>query len=529
MEEMMEKIDLLRQILRKERERKRLSQAKVAERMGISPSHLSGLENGKQGINLELLLKWCVNGLRLSPDRILEKWKPSFLFNGRKKRKRKKPKPEERCIECKTTEMKLFAKILCVGCYNKYVGTRHREDTKVPGIGGWLIPKATYVPRIRTSQILTKEYLLEEYVSKNKSVKEIAVESRCSPLTIYKMLKSYNIPLRDRASERRLKCNEEFFTSWSPKMAYVLGVIFTDGCLYPGRSKDPPGKAAVSYCRISQRDPEFLTKVLALMDSKARIYFAKQKRKGEIVGGIYSIIIYSEKIYDDLIGLGLTPHKSQTMKFPYVPPECMRHFIRGCWDGDGSVHISKDRSRTLAASYVSGSPDFIEGVVEELYRVGVYRLSEREKNGKSRLTIHERGKSYQIKVSAKESLENLFHYLYDGVDESLYLERKYENFLEGLTAPSEKISSKRTRLSLKPLCQLMKRERMRRGLSQRKVTETMGISYSYLSELEQGKYGLRLDLWIPWCSALGISPSYVIARWQDMGGFAIESHQGHGE
>ncbi|NIO20686.1 MAG: hypothetical protein GTN76_08095, partial [Candidatus Aenigmarchaeota archaeon] len=162
------------------------------------------------------------------------------------------------------------------------------------------------------------------------------------------------------------------------------------------------------------------------------------------MGGIYSILIYNEKIYDDLIGLGLTPRKSLTMKFPEVPPEYMRHFIRGCWDGDGSVFLSADGS--LGASFVSGSQDFIEGFIQELYKAGICKEAFRNGigpttegiEGKYPLVHHVRGKAHQIKVTSKKSLENLFHYLYDGVDESSYLKRKHETFLRGLaTMPKE--------------------------------------------------------------------------------------------
>jgi len=29
------------------------------------------------------------------------------------------------------------------------------------------------------------------------------------------------------------------------------------------------------------------------------------------------------------------------MAFPKIPDEYIRHFVRGCWDGDGTVYIEK--------------------------------------------------------------------------------------------------------------------------------------------------------------------------------------------
>jgi len=174
----------------------------------------------------------------------------------------------------------------------------------------------------------------------------------------------------------------------------------------------------------------------------------------------------------------------------------------------------------LVAKFDTGSLDFIQKLVQELYKIGVYRLAKDETTSNYPLTIHKRGKAYEIKIRARESLENLFHYLYDGVDESFYLKRKHETFLRGLTTMPKERSYKRYSKSLKSPCTVMRKERERRGLSQEKVAEAMGISKGFLCDLELGKLGLSWAVWIRWCSALRISPEYVIDRWERMGGFA---------
>ena len=56
--------------------------------------------------------------------------------------------------------------------------------------------------------------------------------------------------------------------------------------------------------------------------------------------------------------------------------------------------------------------------------------------GKYPLAIHKekRSKSYYIKIDSRENLEKLFDYLYDRVNESMYLERKFKIFAKGLGA-----------------------------------------------------------------------------------------------
>ena len=109
------------------------------------------------------------------------------------------------------------------------------------------------------------------------------------------------------------------------------------------------------------------------MDCDAKLYFSKERVYGKTkAGALYHFGISNEKLYDDIVNLGLTPNKSLTMQFPNMPNEFVRHFIRGCWDGDGSVYVDKyTRHNTLCASFVSGSLEFVEAMVKNLVKAGL--------------------------------------------------------------------------------------------------------------------------------------------------------------
>ena len=155
------------------------------------------------------------------------------------------------------------------------------------------------------------------------------------------------------------------------------------------------------------------------MNCNAKIqHIPKKEYISGIRGEIYQIRVQHNKVYDDLLKLGLTPNKSLTIKFPPIPPEHVRHFIRGCWDGDGSVYIDSG-SGTIRASFVSGSYDFIQGMLNELEREGFRKRKPYELTRKS--------KSYYFRVTGSEC-NKLYHYLYDDVPPTKYLERKYEIF-----------------------------------------------------------------------------------------------------
>ena len=331
-------------------------------------------------------------------------------------------KKHDRCVKCGTTRFKHLARGLCKNCYHKHTENKHKDKNRTREYGS-------------SSSILTRQYLVENYILERKSLSDIAKECDCSRQYIYKMIKSYGISPRKKDDARKIaldrgkvtreaidsdgkselftlekiKINESFFKSWTPEMAYVLGFIYADGNL---NKKNPKFS-------ISQKEPEILKKILKLMDCDAKIRFLEKRRYGDIVAGnLHWFEIANKKIYEDLIDLGLIPDKSLTVEFPNVPHKCVRHFIRGCWDGDGSVYIEKKRCR-IGASFTSGSKRFIGKMVEEL-----------EKFGLKKRTIHitkRKNPTYSFRFSGSQCIK-LYHYLYDNVPSTQYLERKYKIF-----------------------------------------------------------------------------------------------------
>lgn len=299
--------------------------------------------------------------------------------------------------------------------------------------------------RRRIASTLTEGRLRNDYWIQDKSLFDISREYDCSRQFICKLMNQYGIPLRSKSRARKVaikqkkfefkrrldgkiikfkswKTNERFFKIWASRMAYVVGFICADGCL-----NEKP-----QYFSLSQKSPEVLKKIKALMSSDRPIC----KRENKPKGCIYSLTFADKEMYEDLLKLGLTPAKSLTLKFPDVPARYVRHFIRGCWDGDGSVFLARGTPR---ASFISGSRHFIEGVVRELYKIGIGRrrgklIPSNEINPgaflSEGLVIYVREDnhpSYSIKIGGVKC-GRLFHYLYDGVTQASYMRRKYDVF-----------------------------------------------------------------------------------------------------
>ncbi len=348
-------------------------------------------------------------------------------------------KKYERCLKCGTTSINHVAKGLCRKCYANKIEAEHGNYERFKKG----VPKA----------FLTKEKLKELYVYKKMSLSDIGRIAGCSRRTVYFHIKKFGIPLRTKAEARaialdkgkfkytsidekgeieektrnKIHFNEGFFSNWSNEMAYVLGLIYTDGNITNSSVK-------MGRLTFAQKEKELLEKFLNLIGSNSKIlYRRREKYVNTTAGEVYYFHINSDIVYKQLLELGLTPNKSLSMTLPKIPEDYVSHFIRGCWDGDGTVYIEK-RNGNLKTSFVCGSLEFITVLKEHLRKQGLSDATLYEDKRSKKGNV-----SYYFRYGTKDSIK-LFHYLYDDIPESQYLKRKYEvfkNYLDKKIMPQQ--------------------------------------------------------------------------------------------
>lgn len=145
-------------------------------------------------------------------------------------------------------------------------------------------------------------------------------------------------------------------------MAYILGFIVADGCLVEHKN-------GYNALNITNKNKEMLKNILETMDSNHKI--SSKSRGRELDLKYFQIQIRDRTIYADLLRLGLTPRKSKTIRMPKVPHEFLGDFIRGCFDGDGSINVWQDPRwkhpwQTRIVFY-SGSFAFLHDIQKRLY------------------------------------------------------------------------------------------------------------------------------------------------------------------
>ena len=149
----------------------------------------------------------------------------------------------------------------------------------------------------------------------------------------------------------RKKINQDFFKIWSPQMSYILGYIAADGCIYKRKNRKN------SYTlNITSKDKDNLLKMGKNLspDCSISIKYNSQRLP-------YSQIqISNREICGDLISLGILPRKTYNLNFIKVPEEYFSDFVRGFFDGDGTVYIYKvNGTPQIKGGFVSPSLFFI--------------------------------------------------------------------------------------------------------------------------------------------------------------------------
>lgn len=225
------------------------------------------------------------------------------------------------------------------------------------------------------------ELLRRLYADERLTTDQIAARLGCAAITILRRLRRFGIPTRPRGpvpGHGALRDGPSSISSsrWAPEIAYVVGLMATDGNL----SRKGWGLS------LASNDVD-------LLDVARRCFHLKNSITPYTNGRCYHLQWRDRYFYQWLVGVGLTPAKSLTLGALAVPDEYFADFLRGCIDGDGTVLVYTDRYHAskkercvyerLYVSLVSASRPFlawicaqistlvgIDGVIDEQRRRG---------------------------------------------------------------------------------------------------------------------------------------------------------------
>jgi DNA-binding transcriptional regulator WhiA len=154
---------------------------------------------------------------------------------------------------------------------------------------------------------------------------------------------------------RKYNLNENFFDKLTEKSSYWLGFLYADGYV---RMKD--GKSGELKLKLKDTDKNHIEKFLKDIECKKPIKCGVDGKSK-----FCSVTVYSNLLVNKLFDLGCVNNKTQKIRLPKLSEPFMSHFIRGYFDGDGSIHKIKNRPNSFSVSICSNN-EFNDNIIDFL-------------------------------------------------------------------------------------------------------------------------------------------------------------------
>lgn len=239
------------------------------------------------------------------------------------------------------------------------------------------------------------------------SNKDIAKRLNVSRAMLQLAFKKLGLKGRNGSFYNKAAINNNYFNKInSVDRAYFLGFLYADGNLRKNRPTIQFG--------LWDKDKYILEIFKEYLETNYKLYKDKNS---------FRLIITDDTMYNDLIKLGCMPKKSKILKFPtydQVPKKYMSHFIRGYFDGDGSVSIKKGRSK----SHVSfcGQEDFLNAIIDEMNTIISIKKNKFYPRYKDQIDS-----SGSLYIHSQKDNVSFYNYIYKDCG-NCFLTRKFEKF-----------------------------------------------------------------------------------------------------
>lgn len=280
---------------------------------------------------------------------------------------------------------------------------------------------------IHNKIIFTQEQLedIKNSYLNNESSVSIGKRYNVGHKVILKRLHEMGVVVDQRKFVRKYYVDESYFDSIdTPNKAYILGFLYADGC-------NCKSKGTISMS-LEEHDKDILEKIRKELKSEKPLEYIDNSKKcsdGYNYKNQYRLLIFSTHMCEALEKIGMVPNKSLVLSFPDIREDLIPHFIRGYFDGDGSVcqqyvagkHLPQYRLTITSTENFCKSISKIANDTLSLY-VGVYDAACH--NGVTRVCV----------VSGKWVVKKFLDWIY--CDAELYLQRKYDRYVNYYTNKS---------------------------------------------------------------------------------------------
>lgn len=258
--------------------------------------------------------------------------------------------------------------------------------------------------------------IIEYYFENKYTITNIAKIIGVSTSTIKYQINKHGYVINNKSHDgnnRKHYIDKNFFKNIDSKSkAYILGLIISDGYV--------DNYSKLTFTSKDIELVEIFKKELKSEHKLAR-YDVLDKRTNKIYTK-YSLQIASKEIVNDLNNLGIYSNKSFTATMPNISDEFFWHFIRGIFDGDGSINKEKQSKIGRLRFSIIGSENMLRTLKNKFNAFGL-------SNTKLDITKYSLNNNYIAKIHyhSFKDLSILKQKIYEDSD-NLRLGRKYDLF-----------------------------------------------------------------------------------------------------
>ena len=245
-------------------------------------------------------------------------------------------------------------------------------------------------------------------------IKDICYALLVSDTGITKTLKRNNIPKRTCSENNiRYSRNRNYFDNInSPNKAYILGLIYADGCNHREHNS-----LTIS---LQEEDKDLLERVKDELEYEGNLRLNPLREKNENYKNQYILCINDEYISEQLEKLGVVNSKSLVLKFPTFLNETLySHFLRGYFDGDGCIYYDQTRNKNQV--HITGTYEFclmVSNILNMLdCKHNIYHPKQSGENN-----------TYVLRTCGNKSSYILLSWMYKDAD--IKMNRKYRKYLD---------------------------------------------------------------------------------------------------
>ena len=262
------------------------------------------------------------------------------------------------------------------------------------------------------SKNFNTESIIARYKESPVSIKQIASEFNLCSVTVSRILKSEGIPLWTRQDLNLGDLKTNYFEEINTEVkAYLLGLFTADGCVYTKSA----GK--LFSIQLQKEDSYMIEYIKNELKAPRKIVYDKRDQSA-------SISIINDSFVKHLMKNGVLEGKSDRF-FPNISERLIPHYIRGLFDGDGSIIIRKAHSYGTAmrcCAVLLAHSKLIHKVQDYLEnRLGLSHLN----------LCNDGGDAYSIRYSSRKDFLVFTEFMY--ANANLFLKRKYQKYEQALS------------------------------------------------------------------------------------------------